>query len=304
VRLVFLGSPPEAQGALRALHDAGHEIALVVTQPDRKRGRGGDLVPSPAKRTATELGLPVVTPERCKEVLDDIAGTGAELGVVVAFGQLIPPSVLAALPSGYVNVHFSLLPRWRGAAPVERAMLAGDEETGVCLMQLEAGLDTGPVYASRAIPITPDDTAGDLRRRLADLGTELLLAEIDSIPGRTPTPQEGEETYAAKLSVEEFAVDWARPAAELARLVMAGNPKPGAWTTAKGARLKLLRARAEDPAAAAGDSASAEPGTLVGPGRVATGAGVLLLGEVQPEGKAAMAATAWAAGFRGDRLGA
>ncbi len=300
MRLVFLGSPPEAQGALRALHDAGHEIALVVTQPDRKRGRGGDLVPSPVKRTATELGLRIVTPERCKESLDDIANSGAELGVVVAFGQLIPPSVLAALPSGYVNVHFSLLPRWRGAAPVERAILAGDTETGVCLMQLEAGLDTGPVYACRTIPITPDDTAGDLRRRLADLGTELLLTEIDSVPDRTPTPQKGDETYAEKLSVEEFAVNWSRPATELARLVMAGNPKPGAWTTAKGARLKLHRAKAEHASAADG----AEPGALVGPGRVATGDGVLLLTEVQPEGKAAMPASAWAAGFRGDRLGA
>jgi methionyl-tRNA formyltransferase len=300
VRLVFLGSPPEAQGALRALHDAGHEIALVVTQPDRKRGRGGDLVPSPVKRTATELGLRIVTPERCKESLDEIANSGAELGVVVAFGQLIPPSVLAALPSGYVNVHFSLLPRWRGAAPVERAILAGDTETGVCLMQLEAGLDTGPVYACRTIPITADDTAGDLRRHLADLGTELLLAEIDSVPDATPTPQKGEETYAEKLTVEEFAVDWSRPAAELARLVMAGNPKPGAWTTAKGARLKLHRAKAEPATATDG----AEPGALVGPGRVATGDGVLVLTEVQPEGKVAMPATSWAAGFRGDRLGA
>ncbi len=299
MRLVFLGSPPEAQGALRALHAAGHEIALVVTQPDRKRGRGGDLVPSPVKRTATELGLKVVTPERCKEALDDITNSGAELGVVVAFGQLIPPSVLAALPSGYVNLHFSLLPRWRGAAPVERAILAGDTETGVCLMQLEVGLDTGPVYACRTIPITPDDTAGDLRRRLADLGTELLLAEIDSVPETTPTPQKGEETYAEKLTVEEFAVDWSRPAVELARLVMAGNPKPGAWTTAKGARLKLLRAKTEPTFPAE----EAEPGMLVGPGRVATGDGVLLLTEIQPEGKAAMPATAWAAGFRGDRLG-
>jgi len=300
VRIVFLGSPPEAQGALRALHDAGHDVALVVTQPDRRRGRGGDLVPSPVKKTATELGMKVVTPERCKEALDDIAGSGAELGVVVAFGQLIPPSVLAALPSGYVNVHFSLLPRWRGAAPVERAILAGDAETGVCLMQLEAGLDTGPVYVCRTIPITPDDTAGALRARLADLGTELLVAELESIPGREPTPQEGEETYAAKLTVEEFAVDWSRPAAELARLVMAGNPKPGAWTTARGARLKLLRARADEAPAPDG----AEPGALVGPGRVATGAGVLVLGEVQPEGKAAMPAAAWAGGFRGERLGA
>ena len=299
MRIVFLGSPPEAQRALRALHDAGHDIALVVTQPDRKRGRGGGLVPSPVKKAATELGLPVVTPERAKEALDDIAGSGAQLGVVVAFGQLIPPPVLAALPSGYVNVHFSLLPRWRGAAPVERAILAGDAETGVCLMQLEAGLDTGPVYACRTIPITPDDTAGDLRGRLAGLGIELLLSEIESIPGRTPTPQAGEETYAAKLTVEEFALDWSRPAVELARLVMAGNPKPGAWTTARGARLKLLRARADAVSA----PEHAGPGALVGPGRVATGEGVLVLGEVQPEGKAAMPAASWAAGFRGDRLG-
>jgi methionyl-tRNA formyltransferase len=300
MRLVFLGSPADALPSLQALHDSGHDIALVVTQPDRRRGRGSGTEPSPVKRLATELGLPVVTPGRCIEALDDIAGSGAELGVVVAFGQLIPPSVLAALPSGYVNVHFSLLPRWRGAAPVERAILAGDTETGVCLMQLEAGLDTGPVYACRTIPLTADDTAGDLRRRLADLGTELLLAEIDSVPDRTPTPQKGEENYAEKLTVEEFAVDWSRPAVELARLVMAGNPKPGAWTTAKGARLKLLRAKAE----AASAAEAAEPGMLVGPGRVATGDGVLLLTEVQPEGKAAMPATAWAAGFRGDRLGA
>ena len=278
--------------------DAGDLFFIGGGEDRQQRIASDDL--RRVKRAALELGLPVITPERGREALDDIAATGAVLGVVVAFGQLIPPSVLAALPSGYVNVHFSLLPRWRGAAPVERAMLAGDEETGVCLMQLEAGLDTGPVYACRTIPITPDDTAGDLRRRLADLGTELLLAEIDSIPGRIPTPQEGEETYAAKLSVDEFAVDWSRSAAELARLVMAGNPKPGAWTIAKGARLKLLRARAADDPAAE----PAEPGTLVGPGRVATGAGVLVLGEVQPEGKAAMAAAAWAAGFRGARLGA
>ena len=268
---------------LRALVDAGHEIVLVVTQPDRRRARGADLLPTPVKAAAQELGLAV------SDRVDDVLDAGAELGVVVAFGRLIRPHVLERLPM--VNLHFSLLPRWRGAAPVERAILAGDKETGVCIMQLEAGLDTGPVYACRTIPITPDGTAGDLRRRLAELGTELLLSEIDSIPGRTPTPQEGEETYAAKLTVEEFAVDWARPAEELARLVMAGNPKPGAWTTAKGARLKLLRARADDGSATE-DSDGAEPGRLVGPARVATGAGVLVLGEVQPEGKAAMPAAA------------
>src|SRR5207244_10011717 len=146
--------------------------------PDRKRGRGGDLVPSPVKRTATELGLRVVSPERCKEVLDDIAGSGAELGVVVAFGQLIPQSVLAALPSGFVNVHFSLLPRWRGAAPVERAILAGDDETGVCLMTLEEGLDTGPVHGWVRLEIGRDETADELRHRLVDAGVELLVTQL------------------------------------------------------------------------------------------------------------------------------
>src|SRR5207244_4454356 len=192
--------------------------------PDRKRGRGGDLVPSPVKRTATELGLRVVSPERCKEVLDDIAGSGAELGVVVAFGQLIPQSVLAALPSGFVNVHFSLLPRWRGAAPVERAMLAGDTETGVCLMELEAGLDTGPVYASTRVPIGERETAGELRARLVDVGTELLVDHLPDVGASPPAPQVGEPTYAEKLTVEEFELDPARPAPELDRLVRAGNP--------------------------------------------------------------------------------
>src|ERR687891_586781 len=166
MRLVFLGSPADALPSLQALHDSGHDIALVVTQPDRRRGRGGGTEPNPVKALATELGLPVVTPNRCIEALDDIAGSGATLGVVVAFGQLIPPAVLDALPQGYVNVHFSLLPRWRGAAPVERAMMAGDTETGVCLMRLEAGLDTGPVYAEERLTIGAEETAADLRARL------------------------------------------------------------------------------------------------------------------------------------------
>ena len=299
MRLVFLGSPGEALPSLDGLHEAGHDIALVVTQPDRRRGRGGGLEPSPVKRRATELGLPVVTPERCRDALEDIMAAGAEIGVVVAFGQLIPTPVLEAVPHGYVNVHFSLLPRWRGAAPVERAMLAGDEETGVCLMQLEAGLDTGPVYACERLPIGFDDTAGELRARLSEIGARLLVDHLDKIPGSIPVPQDGEPTYAHKLTVEEFQLDWSRPAAELARVVRAGNPKPGAWTTAGGRRLKVLRARPE----LAGSPPDASPGELVGPGRVATGDGVLVLVEVQPETKAVMPAAAWAAGFRGDRLG-
>jgi methionyl-tRNA formyltransferase len=297
VRIVFLGSPADALPPLRALHDAGHEVALVVTQPDRRRGRGGGVDPSPVKRLALELGLPVVTPEKCKEALPDIAGSGATLGVVVAFGQLIPQSVLDALPEGFLNLHFSLLPRWRGAAPVERAMMAGDTETGVCLMQLEAGLDTGPVYACESVTIGGQETAGELRARLVELGTKILLENLDRVPSTDPVPQEGEPTYAHKLTVEEFELDWSRPAGELALLVRAGNPRPGAWTTASGRRLKVLRAQLEP--GEAGD-----PGALVGAARVATGDGVLRLLEVQPEDKGVMAGKAWAAGFRGERLGA
>ena len=298
MRIVFLGSPADALPPLQALHDAGHEIALVVTQPDRRRGRRSGAEPSPVKRLATELGLPVVTPERCRDALDDIADSGAALGVVVAFGQLIPPSVLAALPLGFVNVHFSLLPRWRGAAPVERAMMAGDTETGVCIMQLEVGLDTGPVYFRERVAIDPEETAGELKARLVRIGTDLLVSGLDEIGKTEPVPQEGEPTYADKLTTEEFELDLAAPAADLARLVRAGNPRPGAWTTAGGRRLKVLRARAE-PATAG----TAAPGELVAPARVMTGDGLLVLDEVQPETKGVMTGTAWAAGFRGQRLG-
>jgi methionyl-tRNA formyltransferase len=301
VRVVFLGSPADALPSLQALHDAGHDVALVVTQPDRRRGRGGGTEPSPVKRLATALGLPVVSPGRCIEALDDIAGSGATLGVVVAFGQLIPPAVLDALPQGYVNVHFSLLPRWRGAAPVERAMMAGDTETGVCIMRLEAGLDTGPVYFLERVAIDPTETAGELKARLVRIGTDLLVSRLEDVPKTEPTPQEGEPTYAAKLTTEEFQLDLGAPATDLARLVRAGNPKPGAWTTAAGRRLKILRARAE-PATAV--PASPRPaGELVAPATVATGDGLLVLDEVQPETKGVMTGVAWAAGFRGSRLG-
>ena len=147
MRLVFFGTPADAVPALEALHAAEHDIALVVTQPDTRRGRGSDESPSPVREAAEALGIPVLTPQKSHEVVDDVAASGAEVGVVVAFGQLLPPALLEAVPHGFVNVHFSLLPRWRGAAPVERAVLAGDRETGVCIMALEAGLDIGPVYA-------------------------------------------------------------------------------------------------------------------------------------------------------------
>jgi methionyl-tRNA formyltransferase len=292
VRLVFFGTPADAVPALEALHAAGHDIALVVTQPDKRRGRGSEPSPSPVRAAAEALELPVRTPEKSREVVDDVAATGAELGVVVAFGQLLPPALLEAVPHGFVNVHFSLLPRWRGAAPVERAVLAGDRETGVCIMALEAGLDTGPVFARERTPIGGQETAGELRARLAVLGTELLVATLPRVPTMTPEPQLGEPTYAEKLTVDEFELDWEQSAEELARVVRAGNPRPGAWTTDHGSRLKLWRVR---PLSACID---AEPGTVFGHTRVATGEGALELVEVQPEGRRSMDANAWLAGRR------
>jgi methionyl-tRNA formyltransferase len=294
VRLVYLGTPNDAIPPLRALVDAGHDVALVVTQPDRRRSRGAGSDPSPVRVAAEQLGLPVRTPAKAREVVDDVRMSGATLGVVVAFGQLLPVPLLEALPLGFVNVHFSLLPRWRGAAPVERAILAGDAETGVCVMQLEAGLDTGPVYASRRVAIGPRETAGELRARLVEVGADLLVEQIPKIADATPEAQGGEPTYAEKLTVEEFRIDPERPAVELDLVVRAGNPRPGAWMQIGGRRIKVWRA---EPASG---GASLEPGAVTPSAELVTSDGVLVLEEVQPEGKRVMAASAWRAGVRAD----
>ena len=271
---------------LRALVDAGHDVRIVVTQPDRRRGRGGATTPSPVKAAAQALGLPVT--ERVLDVVD----ADVELGVVVAFGRLIKPNVLERVPM--INVHFSLLPRWRGAAPVERAILAGDDVTGVGIMQLEEGLDTGPIYTEQAVDIRPDETAAELRGRLVDIGTKLLV-ELLAKPLGEPTPQEGEPVYAAKITPDELRIDWSKSTDQVLRLVRIGH----AWTTIHGKRLQVLRA---------------EPGTgpTLPPGAIAmthvgcgSGPGVRLL-QVKPEGKGAQDADAWARGARlqpGDRLG-
>ena len=264
---------------LRALAAAGHDIALVVTQPDRRRGRGGALLPTPVKAAALDSGLSV------SDRVDDVLETGAELGVVVAFGRLIKPHVLEALPM--VNLHFSLLPRWRGAAPVERAILAGDAETGVCLMGLEEGLDTGPVFRRQAVPIGPEETADELRDRLVALGTAMLLEALAAGLGEG-NPQSGEATYAAKIETDELCLDWSLPAEQLERVVRVGR----AWTTFRGRRLKVLRACGHE---------------ITGQGLVSpTGTTPLELLQVQPEGRAPMPAGDWARGVRwqdGDRLG-
>lgn len=272
MRLCYLGSPDDAVPPLRALVAAGHDVALVITQPDRRRGRGGASTPSPVRRAAEALGLRVATPARAVEVLDDLRRLDAELGVVVAFGQLLRTRVLEATRHGFVNLHFSLLPRWRGAAPVERAILAGDRETGVCLMQVVAELDAGPLYGCRRTTIGAAETAGELRARLVALGTELLLERLPSVPTTEPVPQRGEPTYAAKLTPDEFRLDPSMAPEELLARVRAGNPRPGAWVEVGGRRVKILRAHLDD--------------------------GRLVPDEVQPEGRRPMSYTAWRAGHR------
>ncbi len=289
MRLAFLGTPEMAVPPLRALVAAGHDIVLVVSRADRRRGRGGALSPSPVKAAAIELGLPVT------DDIEELLGIDADLGVVVAYGRIIKPHVLAHLPM--VNVHFSLLPRWRGAAPVERALLAGDDVTGVAIMDVEEGLDTGGVYASRELPIGPTTTAADLRRDLVAMGTDLLV-DVLSRPLGEPQPQTGPVTYADKITPDELQLDWTRPATDLDRLVRLG----GAWTEFRGRRLKVLAAQPAD------DLTAAAPGTLADDGAtVGTGAGGLRGEIVQPEGKAAMSWTAFANGARpqpAERLGA
>ena len=209
MRVVFLGTPEIAVPSLRALHSAGHLIRLVVTGADKRRGRGGGTSPSPVKEAALALGLPV------SHSVDDVLEVDAELGVVVAFGRIIRPHVLARVPM--VNVHFSLLPRWRGAAPVERAILAGDEITGVDVMRVEEGLDTGAVYARAQVPIGPDDTAADVRAALVEQGTRLLVEQLAAHSLEWldhGQPQVGESTYAEKLSSSELELDWSRPDVE------------------------------------------------------------------------------------------
>jgi methionyl-tRNA formyltransferase len=271
-RFAFLGTPAFAVPPLRALVEAGHDVVLVVSQPDKRRGRGGALVPSPVKQAALDLGLPVT------DRVDDVVDVGAELGVVAAFGRIIRPHVLERVPM--VNLHFSLLPRWRGAAPVERAILAGDERTGVDLMVVEEGLDTGGIHDRVEVAIGPDETAEELVHRLSAAGAEMLVRNLATGLGR-PRPQEGEPTYAHKIDPAERRIDWGRPAVEVHRLVRIG----GAWTTHHGARLKVWATTLHD-----------RPGTVP----VEAGDGPIHLVEVQPEGKRRMPAAAWANGVRWD----
>jgi methionyl-tRNA formyltransferase len=309
-KLVFLGTPEAAVPPLMTLVDAGHDVVLVVSRPDKRRGRGSELAPSPVKAAALALGLPVT------DSLDLAPEAGAEMGVVVAFGRIIPAAVLDRLP--LVNLHFSLLPRWRGAAPVERAILEGDAETGVCLMAVEAGLDTGPVYAQQQTDIGEEETADELRARLVVMGCDLLVQHLAEGRRSLPVPrdQAGVPSYADKIASSERQLDWERPALELRRVVRIGR----AWTTFRGRRLTVHRAAGvSDPSAPNGPAASVESvpypeagnpplatGALIGTEVVAGHGSLLRLITVQPEGRRSVDAEAWVRGARvapGERLG-
>ncbi len=295
-RIVFMGSPHFAVPVLEALARRFHVVG-VVTQPDRPAGRGNVLTPPPVKVRAQALGLPVFQPERVSrpEAVERLRAWNPDLIVVAAYGQILKPQVLQLPRYGCLNVHASLLPRWRGAAPVAYAIWHGDQETGVTIMLMDEGLDTGPILAQRREPIHPDDTAGTLGQRLAHLGADLLVETIPPyLAGEIqPRPQdESQATYAPRLKREDGRLDFTRPAAELARQVRAFDPWPGTYTWWKGKRLKVLRARALD-------EASPGPGVpLVVEGKpaVGTGKGVLLLERVQPEGRKAMEGDAFLRG--------
>lgn len=271
-RLAYLGTPEVAVEPLRALVRAGFDIPLVISGPDKRRGRGSERSASPVKAAALDLGLNV------SDRLEDVRSVDVDLGVVVAFGRILPASLLEVVPM--INIHFSLLPRWRGAAPVERALLSGDAETGVCLMDIGVELDTGGVYASVTTPIFADDTLTSLRARLVELGSSLLVEQLTN--GLSdPIPQSGEVSYAKKITQEDLRIDWSASSWEIDRQIRLG----GAWTTFRGSRFKIHEANRID-----GDFVN--PGGLVG-STVACGQGGIELLVVQPEGKARQSASSW-----------
>jgi methionyl-tRNA formyltransferase len=310
LRIAYAGTPQFALPALRALLGSRHGLVGVLTQPDRPAGRGQHLRASPVKLLAAEHRLPVAQPQNLKtpESRAELARWAPDVLVVVAYGLILPPPVLALPRLGCVNIHGSLLPRWRGAAPIQRAILAGDAETGVSIMQLEAGLDTGPVLLERRRPIGMHETAGDLHDALAELGAAALIEALDGLAAGTlkarAQPSAG-VTYAAKIEKAEARLDWGASAIQLDRKVRAFNPWPVAETLLAGEHLRVLRARVAEPA-----STDAAPGTLLGIAedglRVACGEGVLSIGELQRAGKRPVSARDFANAVRLDglRLGA
>jgi methionyl-tRNA formyltransferase len=294
LRLVFAGTPAAALPSLQALLDSDHELAAVVTRPDAPAGRGRALRPSPVRELAQSAGVEVLTPRSPREqaFLERLRGLAPDCCPVVAYGALVPRAALDIPPAGWVNLHFSLLPAWRGAAPVQHALLAGDEVTGASTFLLEEGLDTGPVLGVLTEQVRPADTAGDLLGRLAIAGAGLLVATLDGLAAGTlqPVPQPADGvSQAPKIGVEDARVDWAAPALRVDRVVRACTPAPGAWTTLRGRRVKLGPVELTDRRLPAGEL----HGDLVG-----TATTAVRLGTVRPEGKGEMAAVDWLRGLR------
>ena len=304
LRLAFMGTPEFALPTLRALLEAGHEIACVYTRAPRPAGRGQRERPSPVHAAALERGLAVRTPRTLKDAEEQraFAALGLDCAVVVAYGLILPVPVLEAPRLGCVNLHASLLPRWRGAAPINRAILAGDRETGVAAMLMDAGLDTGPVLLEQRTPIGPDETAGDLHDRLAEMGAPLMVAALDGLASGAlvprPQPTEG-VTYAPKIEKSEARLDWRRPAVEVHRQIRGLSPYPGAWFEHAGARIKALRATLAEGAGAPGEALDDRL-------TIACGEGAVRLTELQREGRAALPAESFLRGLpipAGVRLG-
>jgi len=304
MRLVFAGTPEFAAASLEALLRARHEVTLVLTQPERPAGRGLKPHPSAVKRLALERGLALLQPATLKNAAAQgaIAAARPEALVVAAYGLMLPPVLLTLPAHGCINVHASLLPRWRGAAPIQRALLAGDAETGVTIMQMDQNLDTGPMLLQRAIPIAPEDTAGTLHDRLAALGAQMLVEVLAANP--VPRAQDAAAaTYAPRIDKREAQIDWRKPAAEIERQVRAFDPVPGAQTRHEDAALKIWRARVEAGTAAAPGAVSAAGADGI---VVACGRDALRITELQRASGKRLPAQAFLSGYklaRGTRFG-
>jgi methionyl-tRNA formyltransferase len=295
MRLVFAGTPEFAAVSLEALLQARHEVTLVLTRPDRPAGRGLKSKPSAVKRVALARGLPLAQPAtlRDAQAAQSIAAAAPDALVVAAYGLMVPPALLGLPPRGCLNVHASLLPRWRGAAPIQRALLAGDAMTGVSIMQMEATLDTGPVLLQASVPIAPEDTGGSLHDKLARLGARLLIEALATDP--LPRAQNDQEaTYARRIEKRESEIDWRKPAAEIERQVRAYHPAPGAQSGIDGTTIKIWRARVEP-------AQRGEPGSVLEVGAegivVACGTDALRVTELQRAGGKPLPAKPFLSGF-------
>ena len=301
MKVIFAGTPDFAAAALKAIAAAGFEIPLVLTQPDRPKGRGMQLAPSPVKQAALELGLRVAQPEKLRnnaEALQMLKEVEADVMVVAAYGLILPQDVLDTPKHGCLNIHASLLPRWRGAAPIQRAIEAGDAETGVCIMQMDIGLDTGGVVSEHRYAIQPTDTANEVHDALMCLGAAPIVADLLQLKteGRLKSVKQPEEgvTYAQKLSKEEARIDWNESAAVIERKIRAFNPVPAAWVEYQGKPMKIWRAEVVAQQGRAGEVLSCSADGLV----VACGENALKITELQPSGSKRMPIAAFAAGHK------